>query len=236
MTEPLKWAYGVTTVPERLKDLLPRTLASLRTGGFDQPRLFVDGARELGEYAKFNLEVTVRYPNIFTYGNWVLALWEIYVRQPNADRYALFQDDLLTYRNLRGYLEHCQYPDKGYWNLYTFPRNQALSKGRIGWYLSDQFGKGAVGLVFSREAVVVLLSQEYLVCRPQNAHRGQRSVDGGVVTAYKKAGWKEYVHNPSLLQHTGKVSSMRSVSHQTAKSFRGEGFDAMELLECPQPG
>lgn len=225
----MKWAYGVTTVPSRFEDLLPRTLASLARAGFDKPRLFVDGAGELPS-ALAQYEVTRRDPVIRTYGNWVLAAWELYIRTPSADRYAVFQDDFVTYPNLRRYLDGCAYPKKGYWNLYTFPENEKQFQG---WYQSNQLGKGAVALVFSGEALRFLLGQKYFIERPMDVARGHRVVDGGIVTAFKNAGWKEYVHNPSLVQHTGKQSSMGSGPQELANTFRGEEFDAAELLNPP---
>jgi len=242
----LKWAYGVTTVPERRGELLPRTLASLKSAGFDSPRLFVDGDKDVMSWEReFGLEVTTRHPVIRPFGNWVLALAEIYIREPNAERYAIFQDDLVTYRNLRAYLDRCSFPETGYWNLYTMPSNQGLADGE-GWYLSYQHGRGAVGLVFSREGVQTLLSQrENIIDRPVHPTRGWRAIDGGVVDAYKKIGWKEYVHNPTLLQHTGIITSMDKRKNQVehdpnfhrqrvaedwqAISFRGEDFDALTL-------
>ncbi|MCK9569097.1 hypothetical protein M0R72_09155 [Candidatus Pacearchaeota archaeon] len=226
----MNWSYGVTTVPNRKNTLLPKTLASLAKAGFECPRLFIDGAESNAEYAHLDLEITVRAPSIRTFGNWTLGLAELYIRNPNADRYAMFQDDFVTYRNLRSYLEQLPYPDRGYCNLYTFPRNQALCNGKKGWCLSDQLGKGAVALVFNREAVLTLLCHEHMVNRPQDPKRGWRAIDGGIVTALKKAGWKEYIHNPSLVQHTGILSSMGNAKHQQAISFKGEGFDAMKLL------
>jgi hypothetical protein len=96
------WAYGVTTVPSRRNDLLPETLCSLCEAGFDAPRLFVDGDNDpKGWEREFGLETTCRYPTIRTHGNWILALSELFIREPHAERYALFQDDLITYRNLR---------------------------------------------------------------------------------------------------------------------------------------
>lgn len=238
----MRWAYGVTTCKIR-KDagILQKTLDSLKGGGFPLPRLFVDGITlQEGsiweEY--FGLEVTVRNPKVKTAGNWILTLWELYLRQPDAERYAVFQDDFLTYKNLRTYLDNCPYPEKGYWNLYTFPSNQDLcpmvgKTGReyVGWYEANQFGRGAVALIFSRAAVTTLLSSSHLVERPQDMNRGWRSIDGGVVTAFKKAGWKEFVHNPSLVYHTGEVSSMGNVKQKQTRSFRGESFDALNLLE-----
>lgn len=227
----MEWAYGVTTIPSRANNLLPRTLASLAGGGFPKPRLFIDGAGDTDLYRPLGLETTTHYPNLRIFGNWILSLWELYIRNPAVHRYAIFQDDFVTYRNLRGYLERCKYPERGYWNLYTFPVNQKqIPQNRMGWHLSNQRGKGAVALVFSLEAVIALLSQPHIVGRPRNLVRGWRAVDGGVVTALRKAGWREYVHNPSLVQHTGAVSSVQNKSHPLAPSFRGEGFDAMKLL------
>lgn len=238
MTIILKtWAYGVTTVPQRRATLLTRTLESLKAAGFDRPRLFVDGEADPGSYSRFGLEVTTRYPTIRAFGNWFLSLLELYLRNPTADRFAVFQDDLVTYRNLRRYLDWCPYPGeldtqpKGYLNLYTFPHNQALSQGKKGWYFSDQMGKGAVALVFNREATRLLLASQYMVDRPQDPNRGWRAVDGGIVEAMKLVNWKEYVHNPSLVQHTGAVSTFNKTQHAPAPSFRGEDFNAEELIQ-----
>jgi hypothetical protein len=261
----LNWSYGVTTVPSRRSDLLPRTLASLRAGGFDRPRLFVDGASDLtGWEREFHLPVTIRTsPALRVAGNWVLALYELYIREPTAERYALFQDDMVCYRNLRTYLDQCTYPGEdpkgvplslngvpsaplspGYWNLYTFSNtNEPLVKGKkVGWVeagllnsshpeLRYQAGRGAVALVFNRKAVTTLLASEHMVSRPQDPHRGWRAVDGAVVTAMNKTGWREYVHAPSLVQHIGQKSSMGNRRHKRALTFRGEEFDALSLLE-----
>lgn len=228
----LRWAYAVTTVPERKGELFPRTLASLKAAGFDRPRLFVDGLRDPREYDAFGLETVARHPRIRTFGNWILGLGELFIRDPMADRFAMFQDDFITYAGLREYLEKCKYPANGYLNLYTFPSNQQLARGE-GWYLSNQFGRGAVALVFDRNAVLALLTHSHMIERPLNAHKGHKSVDGGVVTAMQKAmGCKdvEWVHNPSLVQHTGLKSAMGNRPHKLAESFRGEGYDVRELI------
>lgn len=228
-----QWSYGITTVPGRRCNLFAETLDSLRLAGFDEPRLFVDGCDEVELYSEFNLPVTLRSsPALRTAGNWTLSLYELYIRNPNADRYAIFQDDFVTYRNLRSYLSCCEYPETGYWNLYTFPQNQRLAPSRthVGWYPSNQWGRGAVALVFSRQAVVTLLSSLHLTERPQDSRRGWKAIDGGIVESMKKAGWTEFVHNPSLVQHTGRVSSMGNSPHAKAVSFKGVEFDAEDLI------
>lgn len=240
---PLVWAYGVTTCPQRRADLLPRTLESLCGAGFDAPTLFVDGTKDVaGWEAEFGLPVVARSTTIRTFGNWALALGELLIRNPTAERLAIFQDDFVTYRNLRQYLEACPYPVGGYLNLYTFPVNRRLFQSldgrgrdrapeRLGWGLSNQLGKGAVALVFDRVAAGTLLTHPHMLARTVDAAKGWRSVDGAIVSALTKAGIKEYVHNPSLVQHTGLKSSMGNKPHRLADHWRGEDFDALKLLE-----
>ncbi len=237
------WAYGVTTVPSRMEGLFPRTLTSLARAGFDRPRLFVDDCphRKALEYEdKFTLEVTCRSTQLRAYGNWILALGELYIRNPAADRYAIFQDDFVTGMNLRKYLEKTtDNAAKRYWNLYTFRSNQSICPpGHEGWYESNQYGRGAVGLVFNSEGVTTLLKHQHMVDRVRDVGQGNggwlrswKSIDGAVVDSFRKVGWKEMVHNPSLVQHTGDISTVRNSQHAQAESFRGEGFDFLSLLE-----
>jgi hypothetical protein len=267
----LKWVCGVTTVQRRRRDLLPRTLTCLCAAGFPPPRLFLDGADHaaaMSYESEFRLPVTSHFPALRTYGNWLMALAELYLREPVADRYAVFQDDVLVLPDLRHYLDRTPYLPRTYWNLYTFPENQALcpmlpTQGpnstvlgyeHVGFYPSNQRGKGAIGLVFDHRTVLTLLtsqepkriapsSQEvtgaantYLIERPLDAHRGYRAVDGAVVEALKKAGWTEMVHNPSLTQHIGDVSVMGSPKQPRAKSFPGEDYSALGLLQYRRAG
>jgi len=228
----LVWSYGVTTVPSREKELLPRTLESLASGGFDSPHLFIDGCEDLSRYEKYGLPMTAHTQNVRTFGNWVMALWELYVLNPQADRFAIFQDDMLTYPNLRDYLDSCKYPHNGYLNLITSHENTKIASSKsIGWHKASQRGRGAVGLVFSREAVTTLLSHDHMVNRPKSRRDGHRKVDGGIVESFRKAGWAEYIHNPSLVQHIGHVSSMGNPQHPAVTLWNGEEFDALRFTE-----
>jgi len=235
----MKWAYGITTVPERLNSYFPITLASLVKAGFDQPRLFIDGSRTGENYKHLGLEITTRYPNIRTHGNWILSLYELYIRHPDAERYAVFQDDFVTYTNLRQYLERIDYPSDGYWNLYTFPLNEKLLEKREqsgGWFESNQRGLGAVALVFDRAATIKMLEAPHMVSRPQSVKKGWRSVDGGIYESMKKSepSRKELVHSPSLVQHIGELSAMQNKKHAQSTTFRGEEFNALDLLPKEQ--
>jgi hypothetical protein len=239
---PFKWAYGVTTVPERRGELLHRTLASLHSGGFESPRLFVDGweDRYSSDYASLLLPVTVREPKIRAYGNWILALAELYIREPLADRYAIFQDDLVAVRNLRQYLEHVPYPPKSYLNLYTYknfrdqrgPSNEDIVRGQpVGFLRSNGHGRGALALVFDLAATKVLLSSRHMVGRPSDPSVGWKKIDGGVVESLRNEGIVEWIHAPSLVQHIGETSTVGNPPHRQALTFPGENFDALIWLE-----
>lgn len=234
----MNWACGVTTIPERwASGLLHNTLRSLTAGGFDRPQVFVDGLIESRSFIAFSLlkDTSFHNPKVGAFGNWALGLWELYLRNPKADRYAMFQDDLVCYRRLREYLDVCAYPERGYWNLLTFRDNERLVAEGTGWHESvdmpnaeGQTGRGAVALVFDRQAVTALLGQPSIVAHAQLSRRG---IDGAVVEAMNAAGYREYVHSPSLVQHVGEQSTLSSKVHTArAGSFRGQEYDAMELL------
>jgi hypothetical protein len=217
------WAYGVTTIVTRLETTLPRTLKSLELAGFPNPKLFIDGElNELPESLK-KYKYTIRGEITRTFCNWILTAWELLAVNPHVDYYAIFQDDFVTYKDLRIYLERCTFPQRGYWNLYTFPIN--VKNEEQGWYLSKQNGKGAVALIFNNEGLRSLLCSRHMVDRVQNKRRAWKSVDGAIITALRHAGWKEYVHNPSLTQHIGKESSMGNKPQPDSPIFKGEDFD-----------
>lgn len=224
------WAVGVTTVPQRFGHLLPRTLASLKAAGFPLPRLFVDGSNDTNRWqTQFGCEVSCRYPRIRGYANWVLGLAELYARNPHAQRFAMFQDDVVVCQNLRAYLDGF-YPEGGYLNLSLYPENQRLSNGRTGWIWSNQVGLGAQGLVFNRSAVVAMLTHPHMITKPQDANLGWKNIDGAIASTFKKMGGKEFVHSPGLLQHTGLTSTLGNPRQPTFRGFVGESFDALQLV------
>lgn len=250
------WSCGVTTVESRRRSYLPSTLASLRAGGFADPTLFVDGGKDpqLWE-AEFGLVTYCRPNQIGVVGAWLAALHELYYANPRADRFALFQDDLTCSKNLKAYLERSPWPNKGYCNLYTFTagNERAVAGKGVGWHEAGlvnppdrnpqlyQTGRGAVALVFDREAVMAALSSPHLVHKPSApGDAGRTKIDGALVTAMNAAGFREYVHQPSLVQHQGHLSSRPEAQdsnsgayrygHMKAQTYRGDDFDCLELL------
>lgn len=250
----LRWTYGITTVPARKDTYLKATMVSLALGGFPKPRLFVDGTNPQIEGAyrdEFpSSECTFRTPKLGCWGNCYASLLELYLRDPMADRYALFQDDMVCVKNLRRYLELIPYPNGGraYLNLFTFRENEDVIQGKqVGFHEAceldtsrgggmyhgkrQQAGRGALALVFTRDALQVVLSSTHTVRKCTGAgDRGWRFSDGGIVEAMNQGNYWEYIHSPSLVQHTGSVSSIGNNGRGKALSFPGEEVDALTLL------
>jgi len=238
----MKWAYGITTCEERLATTLPPTILSLAKAGFDHPRLFVDGAEVA--FSRYKLQTTCHVPPLRTGSNWELALYELFCRFPTYDRFAIFQDDIYAVTNLRQYLEQSPWPVGGYLNLYTWPSNEPDALREIGqpagpgFYESrllassaakEQSGRGALALVFDQNGVLALRQSKLMAERP-TAVEGHKRIDGKVCTAMNAAGFREYVHSPSLVQHRESNSAMGNRPHPRSKSFPGEEYDALQLL------
>ena len=247
------FAFGITTIPERRTTTLPITIRSLTNAGFDNPILFIDDRDDGGWGLEYDMTIAPPYLSlrkvfrtdgrIKAFGHWILSLYELFIRNPHADLYALFQDDIIVSRNLRLYLDRVTLPNRGYLNLYTFPSNQKVAPSTTGFYRSNQNGKGATALVFDRESIVALLTSPHILTKLRSRnHRAWKSIDGGIIQAFKDANpvghWHEYVHNPSLVQHigtqaNGHQSTLGNPEHLLAPSFMGEDFDCSSLLPKP---
>jgi hypothetical protein len=225
-------------------------MKSLANGGFPAKdiTLFVDGCKDSQSYEReFKCGVVSRSTPVHSThtegrgpaGNWILSMHELYLREPYADRFIMFQDDLLCYKNLRTYLEISTKGVKGhYWNLYTHPpprQSAPPDKSRHGWFESNQMGRGAVGLMFDRQGVMQLLSCYRFTERSLDLHRGHRNVDGGILETMKKANFKELVHHPSLTQHIGTVSSFGNKPQAQALHWMGEDHDACKFIIPSEP-
>lgn len=231
----MMWAYGITTTPVRRYKELPQTIKSLASAGFNEPRLFIDGIHgdtTSLDYSRFNLPLTFRSAVIGAMGNWALGMYELYIRAPAADFFVMFEDDLLACDNLKAYLSQCQHlKENAYCNLLTHDCNAARRPHEHnGWYLSDQRGKGAVGLAFSNATVCKLLSSKLFVERFRHPIGKRLATDGAICDALVPSGFKEYVHYPSLLQHTGIESTLKGHKYGPVKSFN-ETFDPINLLK-----
>lgn len=219
MTQQNTWTVGVITCPQRQNNLLRHTLDSLENAGFHIDHVFCDDGLGVHPHTHRSL-LTLYYRNRF------------------ADRFCLFQDDILAVRNLAPYLDACPYPDNGWWNLSSHNQNEHIARKHDakGWYPTHRHGIGAMGLVFDNRTLRALLSAPGLLDYALDTNQGRRFpnyVDKAIALTLIDMGFTEYYHSPALLQHTGIQSSIRSKTwpQQLSSSFPGEDFDALSLLE-----
>lgn len=246
--KPPRWSYGITTTPHRIDTLLPQTIRSLAAAGFDQPLLGVDNCGDCKAFERFGLPFTARTSHNHNHANWFLTAHEIYYRDPFADYYAIFEDDLVISRGARVYLERTMTEEKAYYSLFTNPDNERRPHPPHGWFMANQRGEGAVGLVFHKDAFLHLLgnvgtllhARQIVNPRDGRVHRntrgeevphGKEYVDGLIVSAMHQRGYVEWCHSPSIVQHVGHDSSAAHRRFPDAPSFRGEEFDLRELIK-----
>lgn len=243
----VQWAYGITTVSNRFTTLLPKTIANLKRGGFPNPVLYADNcslsqALELERCTNLRVVPRQRYSDEregVSWANYLLALYDLMIRNRNANRFILFQDDISCVTNLNQYLSSLPLGDNIYWNLYTGNVNENIAKiikpSNGQWFKSDQLGRGALALVFTKDAVEDLLANKVTVLRTRSAKRNwHKNIDGWIcevlINQLKK--YTEYCHYPSLVQHMGfDQTSLSHMSYTPTKMYPGDGFDALELLK-----
>lgn len=236
----MKWTCGVTTVPNRRHTTLPKTLDSLHKAGFADLRLFVDGEQDAPAWECLGYDYTLRWPKVHAWGNFLLGLMELYLRDPLADLFAVFQDDILLCRNTRQYFEECPKPDLGlsmYFNLFTCLPNESLVKNKgTGWHLSNQLGWGGQALVFPRDTMIRMFQSRHLAERPLGMRNGVPcpekawcNLDGGVIASVKSVGGVEVVHFPSLVYHVDGPSAIGNGrdGRMVQGAWPGEAHDAM---------
>jgi len=222
-----RWAVGVTTAP-RLVPTLAECLASLANAGWNDPRLFVDGAAPVPA-AFAGLARTDRNPQLGAWPSYYLALAELLMRDPHADAYLIAQDDALFAADLdvRKYLERVLWPGKtpGIVSLFC-PR--PYTQERPGWYpFRGVWVWGAQAFVFSREA-----AQEFLADIEVVRHRWIRDRNPLADIDWRIGQWAAarqrpiYYPTPSLVQHIGEVSSLwkglRVRGYRRASWFAGK--------------
>lgn len=176
----------VTTCPRQVT-YLAETLTSLRVAGFD-PLVFEDPNLKGSRWALRN------------------ALGSLLARYPEADVYAVFQDDILAAKGLCGWLERNLWPADpatiGICSPYTASVN---SQPQPGWFDLNQIPVfrpfGACSLIFPNHSAKRFLAES----RPDGMLSGS---DTQVGLWCRSAGLGHYSHTPSLIQHVGKVSSI----------------------------
>jgi hypothetical protein len=224
-----------------------RTLDSLRQTGFPAPHLFVDGPFPALERLAAHGPVTWHGERIGGWPNFLLALAELHLRQPEAGHYLLVEDDVVFCRDVAAYLERRR-PGLEIASLYTSARVERAIRARgtgftrlnPGW----QVASGALALLFSNARLEQFLASDFVRgyrrrppadLDPRHFRRdGLHHADCVVGRFARDAGCGIQYHYPSLAQHIGGVSAMYpgitgKHANRSSADFPGEEVSALKL-------
>lgn len=199
-----RWASAMLTAP-RLVSTIQKSYDSLGQAGFDDLLIFAEPGSLLPANARSD-RIVLRENRLGNIRNFYDALCTLWTRQPEADAYVVFQDDVIAAEGLRVWCETQLWPqDCGVVSLFT-PRIHTTSEA--GWsVLSPGFHRvcGAQGLVFRRDLLEQFLSDPRVL---KEVERRQHCDDAVVAAWLGRNGLGLAYHSPSLLQHLAVPSSL----------------------------
>jgi hypothetical protein len=231
-----RWAVAVTTAP-RKPATLERSLRSLAAAGFTDVRVFAEPGSTVPKWDV----VAVHERTLGPFQNWRTSLAALRDEKPDAEFYAVFQDDVLYSRGLKEFLESDLWfaDDIGFVSPYRSEGKKV--KGRF--IASEKYMDrreplrercrlgnglwGALTYVMPRASVDVLLADEALKIR-------ERTIDLAIHPTLAAKGLRAWYYNPSLAEHMKGASSLdhgQGRGMNSGKTFRGEEFDCLSLLE-----
>lgn len=201
------WAVGMLTAP-RKNETLTKSLTSLKQAGFEDVQLFAEPGVVVPDVFQ-HLPITRNGRSLGVFGNTMAALSSLYLSQPTATAYALFQDDITVAAGLKAWCEDEFWPSGcGLVSLFTIREQIEETPGwqiaRRGFYRTY----GAMGFVFRRDVLLEFLSDHRVWShRLTRAHGSDAAI--GEWAARSGHGIAHY--SPSLIQHRGKTSTIGHV-------------------------
>jgi hypothetical protein len=230
----MQWSVGIAAAPRSSDSYLKHTIESVASN-FQDVHVFAEPLLENPGGV-----ILHRHGEQFgDWSNWLCGLFSLIAIRPKTDYFLMLEDDVSLCKNLEYYLEGL-IPQIGKFaalSIYT-PRRYARNYGR---YVHNECHGiqtwGSQALVFGRhEAVRFLSSPEVLLHRSYGDNYQGRDISNARKDAIIGL-WADrenlplYFHSPSLVQHTGLISSLGNESHESL--YVGSDFDAMQLVEQP---
>jgi glycosyltransferase involved in cell wall biosynthesis len=233
--QQLTWAVGILTAPRNPPTLFA-TIESLQKAGFPKLHVFAEPGAVLPAPTS-ELTVVQHQQRKGPLRNFAIACQSLLNTYPNADCYAVFEDDVSAAIGLRSWCDMEFWPgDHAIISLYT---SRVFCDSRPGWQTLN-LGRyrtfGALALVFRKNELVDFLSD------PQVGRfivSGKVGADGVVGEwALKRCIGIAY-HSPSLVQHEGKTSSL--AGHAPGRVGRAIAVDHVQSISSwlppkPRPG
>lgn len=196
---PWNWAIGMTTA-DRPRPTLGRSLESFRGTGFDAPTVFYDTEKRGGAW------------------NVHRALSTLLETNPNADAFAVIEDDVVFARNIRMHLEKQLWPgdEENVCICSAFTPSWYLHDNER-WWKSDQ-GELTYMSQFRIYHPAVARKLAEAMPKSDDFSSGRRQTDRIVARWAERNGVGIYFHSPSLAQHIGTGNA--SYPGRTGRNYR----------------
>lgn len=200
-----KWAIGITIAPRKYPTL-PKTLKALKAAGWDTGIIFA----EPGSYIDCgpNWPYVHRFKQTGIFGNWMLGLYELFIRNIDADAFFMIQDDIVLAPGTRQYLENALWFTDQPHLVSLFGPNAIDKDPSNGWRSSLAYAGGPNSIIMSHETVQEILSS--LVPLRYYGVRNQQKVsfdDLGIFVLMSHNEWPVFYPKPSLGDHIGHQST-----------------------------
>jgi glycosyltransferase involved in cell wall biosynthesis len=227
----LAWAVGLLTAP-RPESTVHRALRSLKAAGFERVHVFAEPGSWIPEQFR-DLPVTMHGETLGNLGNFYACIVGLYMTQPLADCYAVFQDDVEVARGLRPWCDRQFWPlDAGLVSLFTSRLHGARTVGwrvlKLGRYRTF----GAQAFVFRRDVLEQFLTDRRALGFRARRRHGSDAVVGewaarhGVGIAY---------HTPSLVQHVGTAAAIAGPGHGLGRAGVAEAVGSVGQIRAWTP-
>lgn len=200
-----KWAVGIITAP-RVEHTLYRTVQSLKAAGWDKGHVFSEPNNYLTTIPEYHIVQRVSKLGIF--GNWMLGLYELFIRNIDADAYLMIQDDIIVSPGTKKYLEESLWFNEDPHITCLFCPNAIDNDENFGWRTSNSFSGGPTAIVMSHETVQTIIT-DILPLRFYAIQKSKKSSfdDLGIFHLMSRKGYKVYYPKPSLCDHIGHIST-----------------------------
>ena len=219
-----RWAVGVTTAP-RKEETFAASMRSILAAGFE-PHIFAEPDSPIPDEFS-HLPLTQHRSKLGCWPNYYMALQEMLTRDPHADAYAIFQDDIILASQTKEFLERALWPTEnlGVVSIYC---SLAYAQEKPGWYTLDQkWVWGACAFIWPRHQLVHFLSNNAIHWRLTGRAQGVRNIDIVVGNWAKEHSRPVWYCSPSLVQHIGNTSTLWDSARATGKRKARDFVEAM---------
>jgi hypothetical protein len=200
-----KWAVGITT-SVRKNPTIVKTVKSLEHAGWDAGVIFAEPESYID--CGLNWSFVHRFQQIGIFGNWMLGLYELFIRNIDADAFLMMQDDIIIAPNTREYLENALWFTDGPHLVSLLGPNAADKDPSDGWRSAFRYSGGPQALIMSHETVQEILTSLIPLRYYGIQHMKKTSFDDlGIFSLTSNKKWPIYYPKPSIGDHIGHQST-----------------------------